>query len=203
MPDSSELRNTRDRWGLIARGFHWTVVTLAIIQIPLGFYMVEVYEFYTETYADDRLPLVLLTSMVHHTIGLSVLIIATLRFGWRAANPAPDLPVNLATYQRYLARTTHVFLYLLMFVYPLTGWAALSAYEGEFPIYFFGWDAVPRIMPQVAEGEAFDYEFFADIHRLGWRVGAGLVGLHVIGALWHQFVAKDGVLRRMWRGTAS
>jgi cytochrome b561 len=202
MPDKSELRNTRDHWGVISRGFHWTVVALAIIQIPLGFYMVEVYEVYTETYADDRLPIVLQTSMVHHTIGLTVLILATLRFGWRVSNPTPDLPANLAVYQRHLARTTHAFLYLLIFVYPLTGWAALSAYEGEFPIYFFAWDSVPRIVPQVAEGETFDYAFFAEIHRLGWRVGAVLLGLHVLGALWHQFVARDGILRRMWRGTA-
>ena len=51
----------------------------------------------------------------------------------------------------------------------------MSAYEGEFPIFFFGYDSVPRIVPQVAEGETFDYPFFGwhhlpDCYRAtGWR----------------------------------
>ncbi len=193
------LRNTRDSWGSLARGLHWSVVTLVIVQIPLGFYMVEVYEQYTKTYADDTL--VMRTSMGHHTIGLLVLSIALFRLAWRLTNQTPGLPASLRTYQRYLARFTHVMLYVIMIVYPLSGWAALSAYEGEFPIFFFGWDGVPRIVPQVVEGEPFDYPFFAEIHRNLWRSGGLLLGLHVIGALWHQFVARDGVLRRMLRGS--
>ena len=203
MPEQIPLKNSGDRWGLVSRGFHWAVVVLVSIQIPLGFWMVEVYEVYTETYSEDRLPIVLLTSMVHHTIGFLILIFATFRLAWRVSNPTPDLPVNLAAYQRYLARATHAFLYMLMFAYPLAGWAALSSYEGEFPIYFFGWDDMPRIVPQVTEGERFDYPFFAGIHRLGWKVGGVILSLHVAGALWHQWVAKDGVLQRMWRGTRS
>ena len=203
MPNEAPLRNSDTRWGLISRVFHWGLVVLAAIQIPLGFYMVDVYEFYTETYADDRLPLVLRTSMSHHTIGLLILILAALRITWRVSNPTPGLPAGLAAYQRFLARATHVLLYVLMFAYPLSGWAALSAYDGEFPIFFFGWDTVPRIVPQVAEGQPFDYPFFAQIHRFGWRIGAFILGLHVVGALWHQFVAKDGTLKRMWRGSPS
>jgi cytochrome b561 len=199
---SKELRNTRDRWGLVSRGLHWAVLALVVVQIPLGFWMVEVYEHYTETYAADRLPLVLQTSMIHHTIGFLVLILATFRLSWRFANPTPGLPASLAAYQRFLARLTHVFLYLLLFLFPLTGWASLSAYEGEFPIFFFGWDSVPRIVPQVAEGSTFAYEFFADIHKALWKIGAGILGLHVSAALWHQFLRRDGLLLRMWRGGA-
>lgn len=160
--------------------------------------MVEVYEEYTETYADDTL--VMQTSNAHHTLGLMVLAIAAFRLAWRLANVTPELPSGLLVYQRYLARFTHVALYVMMFVYPLSGWSALSAYEGEFPIFFFGYDSVPRIVPQVTEGEPFDYPFFAEIHRAAWRIGAVILGLHVIGALWHQFVARDGILRRMLRG---
>lgn len=192
------FRNTKESWGSLARGFHWAVVSLVIIQIPLGFYMVDVYEEYTKTYADDTL--VMRTSMGHHTIGLLILTIALFRIAWRLTNQTPGLPESLKTYQRYLARITHAFLYVIMIVYPLSGWAALSAYEGEFPIFFLIWDSVPRIVPQVAEGEPFDYPFFAEIHRNLWRSGGLLLGLHVFGALWHQFVARDGTLRRMLKG---
>ena len=196
------LRNSVDEWGWLSRVLHWGIVLLVLIQIPLGFYMVDVYETYTETYAENQLPLVLQTNQWHHTIGLLVLLLASLRVSWRLANPTPGLPMALATYQKWLARATHAFLYLLMFIYPLTGWAALSAYEGEFPIFFFGWDSMPRIVPQVPEGATFDYEFFGDIHKNLWRIGGLILGLHILGALWHQYVAKDGILQRMWQGLA-
>jgi cytochrome b561 len=194
------LKNTNDGWGIPSRIFHWLVVVIVVVQVPLGFWMVEVYEAYTETYADDTL--LMQTSNAHHTLGLMVLAIGAFRLAWRLSNRTPELPQSLATYQRYLARLTHVFLYAIMFGYPLSGWAALSAYEGEFPIFFFGYDSMPRIVPQVTEGEPFDYPFFAGIHRYLWRVGGLVLALHVCGALWHQFVARDGILRRMWRGRA-
>ena len=185
-------------WSRLARLMHWLTVLLVVIQIPLGFVMVEVYEAYTETYADDTW--VMRTSLVHHTLGFLILGLTAWRFSRRVRHPVPELPVALSTYRRVLARVTHLFLYALLVIYPLSGWASLSAYEGEFPIFFFGWDSVPRIVPQVAEDAFFNYEFFAEIHRYCWRVGAVLLGLHVAGALWHHYVAKDGILLRMWRG---
>ena len=192
------LRNTTVEWGRLARGFHWGMLALIAVQIPLGFWMVEVYEAYAETFGDDTW--VMRSSRAHHTVGFLLLAVVCARLAWRFANPTPELPAALATYQRVLARLTHVFLYVLLFVYPLSGWAALSAYEGEFPIFFMGWNDMPRIVPQVQESDTFNYEFFAVIHRWCWRVGALLLGLHVFAALWHGYVARDGVLRRMLIG---
>ncbi len=134
--------------------------------------------------------------------GSSQLTIAAFRLAWRFANATPELPASLLTYQRRLARITQALLYFVLFVYPLSGWAVLSAYDGEFPIFFFGYEGMPRIVPRVAEGATFDSDFFVRIHANFWYGGALLLGLHVIGALWHQYVARDGVMRRMWRGRA-
>jgi cytochrome b561 len=192
------LRNTARSWGSLARRLHWTTVVLIAIQIPLGFWMVDVYEAYTVDYADDTW--VMRTSRAHHTLGFIVLFLVSLRVSWRLRNPTPELPCGLAFYHRVLARSTHIFLYLLLVVYPLSGWASLSAYDGDFPIFFLGWESVPGIVPSVPEGEFFDYAFFAEVHRSCWKVGAAILGLHIIGALWHQFVVHDTVLSRMWRG---
>jgi cytochrome b561 len=191
--------NTQNSWGLVARIFHWGMLALVLVQIPLGFWMVEVYEVYAETYVDDTW--VMRTSRMHHTLGFLVLFAVVLRLSWRMSNSTPRLPESLVSYQRWLARATHLILYILLIVYPLSGWASLSAYEGEFPIFFFGWENAPRLVPQVTADDFFNYEFFAVIHRWCWRVGAAVLGLHVLGALWHQFVLHDGVLRRMWNGT--
>jgi cytochrome b561 len=192
------LRNTDLAWGRVARGFHWLMAAMILVQVPLGFRMNAVYGELVATKGTDWSQLLQL-SMLHHTNGFLILILATLRLAWRAANPAPGLPPGLAAYQRNLARLTHGFLYALLFLFPLTGWAALSAYEGEFPIFFFGYDSMPRIVPQ-ADGSHAPYEFYAEIHEACWRVGALVLGLHVVAALWHQFVLKDGLLQRMWRG---
>jgi len=192
------LGNSATTWGCVSRWLHWGTFALIAIQIPVGFWMVEVYDAYKQTYADDTW--LLRTSRLHHTLGFLLLSIVALRLSWRAANPLPQLPGSLATFQRWLARGTHALLYALLFVYPLSGWAALSAYEGEFPIFLFGWDSMPRLVPQAAADATFNYEFFAAIHRAGGRVGALRLGLHVAAAIWHPFVARDGTLRRMWRG---
>lgn len=192
------LRNTQQHWGWLARALHWSMALLILIQIPLGFWMVQEYELYTETYADDTW--VMRSSLLHHTLGFILLLLVMVRLGWRQSNTVPDLPPGLLAYQRWLARLTHGLLYLLLIVYPLSGWAALSAYEGEFPIFFFAWDSVPGLVPSVAEGERFDYAWFAEIHRACWRIGAVLLVLHIGAALWHQFYRRDDLLRRMWRG---
>lgn len=194
------IRNTATSWGAAARGLHWVIAALIAVQVPLGFYMNEVYKDLIATGSND-FSLLLQVSQVHHTNGFMILILATLRLGWRVANPTPGMPPGLAAYQRVLARLTHLFLYALLFAFPLSGWATLSAYEGEFPIYFFGWDEVPRIVPQSVDGSHEPYEYYAAIHKACWRIGAVVLGLHVVGALWHHMVAKDNVLRRMLRGT--
>ena len=192
------VTNTRNSWGSLSRFFHWGTLLLILVQIPLGFWMVEVYEVYAETYGDDTW--VMRTSRMHHTLGFLVLLTVVLRLGWRISNPTPGLPESLSNYQRWLARGTHLILYALLIIYPLSGWASLSAYEGEFPIFFFGWENAPRLVPQVAADDYFNYEFFAVVHRWCWRIGAFVLALHVLGALWHQFALRDGVLRRMWSG---
>ena len=54
--------------------------------------------------------------------------------------------------------------------------------------------------PQAAEDAFFNYEFFAEIHRWCWRVGAAILAMHIAGAVWHHVVLRDNVLMRMWRG---
>ncbi|MEZ5565336.1 MAG: cytochrome b [Gammaproteobacteria bacterium] len=195
------LRNSSLGWGLVARNFHWLIVAMIAVQVPLGFYMNDVYKELIATGSNDFSHL-LQVSQIHHTNGFLILILVTLRLVWRSTNPTPDLPPGLARYQRWLARLTHVFLYGLLFAFPLSGWATLSAYEGEFPIFFFGWDDVPRLVPQSIDGSHQPYEFYAAIHKTCWRIGAVVLGLHVVGALWHHWVLKDNVLRRMLRGVS-
>ena len=43
--------------------------------------------------------------------------------------------------------------------------------------------------------------FYGAIHQLGWFGVISLLVLHVGGALYHQFIVKDNLLKRMWFAT--
>ena len=191
------LRNSREHWGRVTRVLHWMMALMILAQVPLGFLMVDAYDAWRAGHGDTAL--VMNLSRAHNTLGFLVLILVMLRLSWRLANPTPQLPAGLAAYQRLVARATHALLYGLLIVFPLTGWATLSAYDGEFPIYFFGWDHVFRIVPQATRDSPFNSDLFGEIHETCWQIAAVILLLHISAALWHQYVKKDGVLMRMWR----
>jgi len=191
------LKNSAAEWGSISRAMHWLVALFIAIEIPLGFWMADLIEAYAETRGDDTW--VLRTINAHHSVGFLILILALLRINWRLNNPTPELPASIATYQRYLTRITQVFLYFLMIFYPLTGWAVSSTSAGEFPVYFFGLE-IPRMISPQSAGSTFAYDLFSEMHRACWKIGSVLLTLHVSGALWGQFIKKEHILTRMWRG---
>ena len=176
---------------------HWLVVLLVAIEIPLGFWMADLIEVYIETRGDDTW--VMHTINAHHTVGFLILILAILRINWRLNNPTPDLPANLFVYHRYLTRVTQAFLYVLMIFYPLTGWAISSTSSGEFPIFFFGLE-IPSMIEAQSDGTTFANDLFSAMHQACWKIGCALLLLHISGAFWCQFVRKNPVLMRMWRG---
>lgn len=192
------LRNTRDHWGLVTRGLHWLMAAMVLVQVPLGFLMVEAYDAWLAGHGDTAR--VMQLSRAHNTNGFLLLILVLLRLCWRFGNPSPDLPGALQAWQRFVARATHRALYVLLLVFPFSGWAALSAYAGEFPIFFFGRDDVFRIVPQGTPGSPFNSDLFGEIHESCWKIGAVILLLHVSAALWHEYIRRDGVLSRMWRG---
>jgi cytochrome b561 len=192
------LRNTRDHWGQVTRGLHWLMAAMLLVQVPLGFMMVDAYDAWLAGHGDTAL--VMQLSRAHNTTGFLLLMLVLLRLSWRLGNPSPELPGALQAWQRFVARTTHISLYALLLVFPLSGWAALSAYEGDFPIFFFSRDDVFRIVPRASPGSPFNSDLFGEIHESCWKVGAVILLLHISAALWHEYIRRDGVLSRMWRG---
>ena len=64
-------------------------------------------------------------------------------------------------------------------------------------IPFFGLFSIPSVLsPNETIGSASDWLHGA----IGWWVILGLLGVHLLGALYHHFVLRDAVLRRMCSG---
>ena len=175
------VRNTIYRWGAVSQLLHWLIVLLIVVQVTLG------------TWATD-LPagskkLGLLAR--HKSVGITILMLVSLRLLWRWANPTPALPPTLKTWEQTVARVTHVLLYLLLFAQPLSGWMMSSA--RGFPVSWFGFFQLPDLVPK----NKSLYEALLMTHStLAWVLGA-VVALHVAAALKHHFMLKDDVLRRM------
>lgn len=181
----------------MTRAMHWILVLIVAAQVPLGFWMVDLINDNIASQGED--PWIMRTANLHHTIGFLVLILAFFRVNWRLNNPTPELPASRSAHELYLARFTQGVLYFLMFFYPLTGWAVLSTSPDALPILFFGWE-IPQMVSGQSEGTTFASDLFSELHVACWKVGGVLLLLHVSGAMWHQFVRRDHLLTRMWRG---
>lgn len=192
------LRNTTAAWGAIAKAFHWTLVLFALAQVPLGFWLSR--EAPQARITGDDAVLVWLEQF-HHSFGLLILFLVVGRFWWRMTNAVPAHPGGLPAYQVALAAVTHAALYVLMFVFPLSGWAASSLIGSEqfpVPVNFFGLEMVPLDFLRGLPSPFNTFALYRDIHMYCWYAGGALLSLHILAALYHHFVIRTDVLRRMW-----
>ena len=96
-----------------------------------------------------------------------------------------------AGWQRRAAEATHVLLYLLMLVVPLSGWLMSSA-KG-FQTVWFGVLPLPDL---VGKDKALG-DLLQEVHEVLNFTLAGLVLAHLGAALKHHFIDRDDVLARM------
>lgn len=175
------LRSTSVRWGAVARFFHWSVALLIVAQATIGLYMIG-------------LPLSLAKLkifLLHKSLGLAVFALVLLRLAWRLYDARPSPPAGMAAWQRRLARLTHLALYLLLVVMPLSGWVFNSA--SGFPLPWFGLVQLPAIAPTSKPLAAAALL----VHKTAFWSLMALLALHVGAALDHHWRVGDDVLRRM------
>lgn len=189
------MRDSAIRYGIVAMTLHWLIAVAILFMIAFGFYLVRLPK------GDPSLfPLV----QVHKSIGLTILVLSVLRLGWRLINPVPPLPDTLSPLMKFVARATHVALYVLIIVIPLSGWAFVSASPLGFPTLWFGWFRWPHISFLAALPRAEKLHIVGTLfttHAYLAFAAAFLIALHAGAALMHHFLLKDDTLRRMLPGT--
>jgi cytochrome b561 len=169
---------------MTARILHWVMALLILSMIPLGFVIAN----------DWGGPLQESLYDLHRSVGTLIIPLILLRLIYRWAKPPSPLPNDIPAIQQFAAHATHWCLYALLIVQPIIGWIATSAYRA--PIKVFGWFELPPIWP---ENRVFSEQMFS-IHGLIGMVIAGVVAVHIGGALYHHLVRKDSVLLRMITG---
>jgi cytochrome b561 len=127
----------------------------------------------------------------HKSFGLIVLILVLARIYWRLRSRIPE-PLEKNPYLVWLAHIAHLLIYLLIAFVPLIALAAGSFNRG---FDFFVWHWEPLFAIDTERAHTLMYW-----HGLAAYVLAGFVGFHVLAALWHQFIRRDHIFKRIWFG---
>jgi cytochrome b561 len=175
------LRNTAENYGSVAKFLHWSIVVLVVVQ----FFLAE---------SADELPdgpgkFQILAQ--HKSLGMLVLLLAVARIAWKVANKGLPGPIGSGLIKK-AAAAGHGLLYLLVLLQPVSGWAMTSA--AGYPASLFGLFDFPALV-SASPGL---HEALEELHEGLFVTLVVVAAIHIAAALYHHFVLKDDVLRRMW-----
>ena len=178
------LRNTSQEFGSLAKWLHWLIALGLVVILYMGL----------EQSGMERGPEKSEMRVIHGSIALVVFVLMTVRLAWRLMNEVPAHPDGMPAVQRAIATLVHWAIYIAVFVQLISG--PITIATGGRPIPFFGLFSFS--LPVEASEEA--HHFWEEVHEFSWRIVAAIVVLHILGALYNHFIAKNDVLRRMTTG---
>lgn len=187
------IGNTATSWGALSRLLHWATAGVILFLLFLGAYMGLLVEDVLEQF---RLV------QIHKSWGFVAFTLALIRILWRLTHrTTPALPDSMTWIERAMAHLGHLGLYAMMIIMPVSGWlmASASPLQDRFGVKNKVFDLFEMYDPFVPGNEALS-DIFAEVHFLSaWALTAIIIG-HAGAALWHHFIRKDDVLKRMSYG---
>ncbi|MEO1090743.1 MAG: cytochrome b [Pseudomonadota bacterium] len=182
------LVNSRERWGSVAKGLHWLMAFLLVGMFVGGMVMTD--------WPQSDLQTKFQLYQLHKSFGFVVVALLLLRIVWRLLNPVPPLPANSSWLTRRASAISHGTLYALMVLVPLTGYLMTSTSTLGLPTVAFGIVPIPHVLGPSATWEAI----FKLSHDVLGKVLMVVVVIHVVAALKHALLNRDGIFSRMWFG---
>ena len=172
------VTNTLAEYGIISKVLHWLSAAILFIQIPLGFYLVDL------DFGDQRITI----EDIHVTLGLTVFYIIIIRLINNILNPTPKLDPSIFKGQRFLAKMNHVLLYIAILAITISG-ILKKLFNGETLIILF---------KEIQINENFDLaDQFYEIHILSNYTLIGLIVLHISAVIIHKLFFGDNLLKRI------
>lgn len=174
--------NTLESFGAVTKVLHWSIAFLILGLIALGWYMVDL-SYYDKWYHDSL--------TMHRALGMLVLLLAIAKIVWTILSTRPELPQGMKAWERMSAHGAHLALFFMMVAIPLTGYViSTSAGDG---IEVYDWFTIPALFQAGDQLRDLAIEFH---YYLAYGTLA-LVAVHAGAAFKHQFINKDGTLKRM------
>jgi cytochrome b561 len=176
------------RYALVPRLLHWLIATLVLLALAFG-WTIGYFGFggLRETFGAAGTDFIYTT---HKTLGVLILGFMVLRLLSRFAFGKPPYATPLPAPQRIASQLVHWLFYALLIVMPILGWLATAS--GGFPVHLFHIE-LPGLIDR---NDALSETLFLWHRYVGYTI-AGLVVLHVSGALYHWLGRRDEVMQRM------
>ena len=172
------LTNSLTEYGLISKVLHWLSAILLLVQIPLGFYLVDL------DFGEQRINI----ENIHVIIGLSIFYIVILRLVNKILNPTPKLNPSIFKGQVFLAKMNHILLYLAILSITVSG-ILKKLFNGETLIIFF---------KEIQIKDNFELaDQFYNIHILSNYTILVLIVIHLMAVIVHRLFFKDNLLNKM------
>jgi len=177
------------RYNNIAISFHWLMALLIVGMLIGGKVMVSL---------DETSAIRFWMTQWHKTFGILILLLAVLRLLWRLSHRSPTHPENAPAWEHFAANVSHIVLYALLFIAPISGWMLVSVSPLNIDTFLFNvipWPHLPWLT-DLADKESAEH-LLAEIHEIATGILIFLLLVHIAGALKHHLIDKDNVLTRM------
>ena len=172
------ILNNKIKYGLLSKIFHWLTAAGLLIQIPLGFYLVDLD--FDQTRVDIE--------NYHILFGLIIFYVTLIRLIFKVLTPIPDFKGSAFLGQKFISRLNHLLLYLALLTITISG-IFKKLFNGESLFIFF-----KKI------NLTYNYELseqFYSIHILANYALIGLITLHILAVLFHKFLLRENILKRI------
>ena len=172
------LTNSLTEYGSISKIFHWLSAAVLLLQIPLGFYLVDL------DFSEKRLTI----ESIHVILGLSIFYLTISRLIYKLFNPTPSLGNNIFPGQRIIAKSNHILLYLSILTITTSG-ALKKLFSGEvLDVFLFDLEIKDNF--ELAK-------LFYDIHILSNYTLIVLISLHIFAVIVHKILFRENLLKRI------
>jgi cytochrome b561 len=176
--------NSKDGYGWLSIALHWTAAIAIILMLVTGFRADMAAD------AGDRATRAAVMAW-HIGLGASLFLILLLRVVSSYLQPRPAAPEQ-APPLKFLSTATHQILLLGILIQIISG--PLAIWSGGRAINVFDVISIPSPFAERNQGI---HEIAELLHAIGRWALVLFIGLHVLGALKHIFVDRDGIMRRM------
>ena len=172
------VKNTLTEYGLISKLLHWLSAILLLVQIPLGFYLVDL------DFGQERLNF----ENIHVLIGLYIFYLVILRLLIKIINPTPKLDPSIFKGQKFLAKLNHILLYVTILSITISG-ILKKLFNGESLIIIF---------KKITIQDNFELaELFYEIHIFSNYLIIILITIHIVAVIIHKFFFNDNLLKKI------
>ena len=195
---------TQNQYTKTAIVLHWLIGIGILAMFGLGWFMADIPKdqpkamsfdlfdlgVYTWNMATEVTPRTFYFNL-HKSVGITLLALIVVRLFWRITHRPPALLDTLTATEKKIATGGHHLLYLLMFALPITGLVMAINSKFEYGVKWFGISLMNGLDNKAIR------ESFVDVHEVVGIIMLVVIGLHVLGALKHKFIDKDGTMSRM------